>query len=227
MALRKVTISLRRYCLKSIHSKLVAKVQWDDDDPPDDEDFGGKRNPNNENGGGGSWLLRQSIGKGPSLGEKIGEAAEQAAYKSIAKAVMEALSKSISAIHGVNIMTHTDIRLSMEATPDLPPMSKQGIIPGGRNANYARDALQGALRRGARKNGDKRYRYDISEDTFVQRDAVVETLISQCQISAPLLKLFPLAWQRAMLGNIITLVTAVVSDFCEGVQFEILGHRLS
>ena len=41
------------------------------------------------------------------------------------------------------------------------------------------------------------------------------------------MKLFPLAWQRAMLGNIITLVTAVVADFCEVVQFEILGHRLS
>jgi hypothetical protein len=38
------------------------------------------------NGGGGSWLLRQSIGKGPSLGEKIGEAAETAAYKAVAGA---------------------------------------------------------------------------------------------------------------------------------------------
>ena len=124
-------------------------------------------------------------------------------------------------------MTHTDIRLSTEATPDLPPMSKQGIIPGSRNPNYARDALQGAMRRGAKRNREKRYRYDLSEDVFVQRDAVVETLISHCQISAPLLKLFPLAWQRAMLANIVTLVTAVVADFCEGVQFEILGHRLS
>jgi len=30
-----------------------------------------------------------------------------------------------------------------------------------------------------------------------------------------------------MLGNIITLVTAVVADFCEGLEFHILGHRLS
>ena len=36
-----------------------------------------------KNGGGGSWLLRQSIGKGPSLGEKIGESVERAAYKAV------------------------------------------------------------------------------------------------------------------------------------------------
>jgi len=215
--------------MKLNHTDLWQNNEEDDDDFiddefSDDEDVGRGRQRNNGNGRGGSWLLRQSLGKGSTLGEKIGETAEQAAYKSIARAVMEVLAKSISAIHGVNIMRHTDIRLSMEATPDLPPMSGQGIIPGGRNANYARDALQGAMRRGAMKNRDKRY---VSDETFVQRDAVVETLLSHCQISAPLLKLFPLAWQRAMVGNIITLVTAVVADFCEGVQFEILGHRLS
>jgi hypothetical protein len=37
----------------------------------------------------------------------------------------------------------------------------------------------------------------VPEEAFIQRDAVVETLFSHCQISAPLLKLFPLAWQRA------------------------------
>ena len=48
------------------------------------------------------------------------------------------------------------------------------------------------------------------------RDAVVETLISYCQISA--LKLFPLGWQRAIVGNILTLVTAVIFDFADGIQ---------
>jgi len=224
--------------VKLNHTDLWQSEAEDDDDPDefladdddDDDDFGSKRQRNKDNTGGsngGNWLLRQSIGSKQTLGEKIGETAEQAAYKSIAKAIMEVLSRSISAIHGVNIMTHTDIRLAMEATPDLPPMSRQGIIPGSRNPNYARDALQGAMRRGSRKNGDKGYGYDFSDDDFVQRDAVVETLLSSCQISAPLLKLFPLAWQRAMLGNIITLVTAVVSDFLEGIEFEILGHKLS
>jgi len=65
------------------------------------------------------------------------------------------------------------------------------------------------------------------ENPFIQRDAVVETLIAHCQISAPLLKLFPLSWQRAMIGNIITLMAAVISDFCDGFQFQILGHQLS
>jgi hypothetical protein len=41
------------------------------------------------------------------------------------------------------------------------------------------------------------------------------------------MKLFPLAWQRAMLANVVTLVTAVIADFCEGIEFQILGHRLS
>ena len=219
--------------IKLNHTDLwQADANLDDDDDPDDfldddGEAGGKKQRNNGNNG-GSWLLRQSIGSKQTLGEKIGEAAEQAAYKSIAKAIMEVLAKSISALHGVNIMTHTDIRLSVEATPDLPPVSKHGLIPGGRNPNYARDALQGAMRRGARKNGDSWQNYgDFSYDDFVQRDAVVETLLSHCQISAPLLTLFPLAWQRAMLGNIITLVTAVVADFCEGVEFEILGHKLA
>jgi hypothetical protein len=61
----------------------------------------------------------------------------------------------------------------------------------------------------------------------VQREAVVETLTSQCQIAAPLLKLFPLAWQRALMSNIVTMATSIISDFCEGIEFQILGHRLT
>mmetsp|Transcript_35843 Transcript_35843/g.83549 ORF Transcript_35843/g.83549 Transcript_35843/m.83549 type:complete len:217 (-) Transcript_35843:282-932(-) len=68
---------------------------------------------------------------------------------------------------------------------------------------------------------------DPFQSSFLQRDAVVETLISHCQISAPLLRLFPLALQRALLGNIVTLVTALVGDFCDGVKVQILGHELA
>lgn len=57
--------------------------------------------------------------------------------------------------------------------------------------------------------------------------AVTEMLLSQAQISAPLLQFFPQAWQRALLGNIITLSTAVISDFFDGLQFQILGYQLS
>jgi hypothetical protein len=41
------------------------------------------------------------------------------------------------------------------------------------------------------------------------------------------LKLFPLAWQRALLGNIISLIAAIASDFCDGIQLQILGHQMS
>ena len=55
---------------------------------PDKENKGSHKNPRSrtKNGGSGSWFLRQSIGKGPSLGEKIGESIEKAAYKAVAGA---------------------------------------------------------------------------------------------------------------------------------------------
>lgn len=174
------------------------------------------RKRRNGSGGSGSWLLRNG------LGEKIGETAETAAYKAVCSAVMSVLAKSISCLHGVNVMTYSDIRLSTEQAPVLPPISA-GIIPGSsQNRNYAHQAIQDAMRRGAKKS-----RLNEPRENFIQRDAVVETLTSQCQIAAPLLKLFPLAWQRAMLSNVVTMVTAVMSDFCEGIEFQILGHRLS
>jgi len=187
------------------------------------------KSSNNGNGGGGSWLLRQNLGKGGSLGEKIGVATETAAYKAVGAAVMSSLARSIAALHGVNIMTHSDIRLYMEQSPDLPPVGKN-VIPGsGEAQNYAQEAIMDAMRKGVtkRKRRSSRSRRVRTEEAFLQRDAVVETLLSHCQISAPLLKLFPLAWQRALLGNIITLIAAVVSDFCDGIQLQILGHQLS
>ncbi len=178
------------------------------------------------NGGGGSWLLRQTIGTKTSLGEKIGETAETAAYKGVCQALMGVLARGLSALHGVNILSYSDIRLFMEQSPDLPPLGGV-LIPGSSGGNnYAQQALKDVMRRGARKN-KRRKQNRLSDEAGIQRDAIVETLLSHCQISAPLLKLFPLAWQRALLGNIITLVSAVVSDFCEGVQFQILGHQLS
>lgn len=190
---------------------------------------GPESKPGNGNGGGGSWLLRQNLGKGGSLGEKIGETTETAAYKAVCSAVMSSLARSIAAIHGVNIMTHSDIRLYMEQSPDLPPVGRN-VIPGSSGGqNYAQEAIMDAMRKGVtkRKKRGSRSRRQRVEEAFMQRDAVVETLLSHCQISAPLLKLFPISWQRALLGNIITLIAAVVSDFCDGIQLQILGHQLS
>ena len=177
------------------------------------------------NGSGGSWLLRQTIGKGPSIGEKIGEVAETAAYKAVCAAVMAFLARLLSSLHGVNVMKHSDIRLVLEQGPDLPRVG-EGIIPGSSGSSYAQETIKTVMRRKARKSR-RRSKYQTVEDSFVQRDAVTEMLLSHVQISTPLLKLFPLAWQRAFLGNIITLATAIMADFFEGLQFQILGHSLT
>jgi hypothetical protein len=179
----------------------------------------------NSNGGGGSWLLRQSIGNGPSLGEKIGQAAETAAYKAVCAAVMSFMARALSSLHGINVLKHSDIRLVLEQAPDLPPVGKDGIIPGS-SKNYAEETIKTVMRSKARRSKN-RSRNRFSEDSFVQRDAVTEMLLSHVQISAPLLKLFPLAWQRALLGNILTLSTSIISDFVDGLYFQILGHQLS
>jgi hypothetical protein len=142
---------------------------------------------------------------------------------------LSALARGLSSLHGLNVMGHSDIRLYMEQAPDLPPLSA-GFIPGSSfDSNYAQMAIHDAIRRGSRKSRKraKSRRLQKGDGGFIQRDAVVETMLSHCQMSAPLLKLFPLAWQRAMLSNIVVLATAVMADFCEGVQFQILGHRLS
>eukprot|EP00970_Alexandrium_tamarense_P010036 scaffold2000_cov124-Alexandrium_tamarense.AAC.2 len=95
--------------------------------------------------------------------------------------------------------------------------------------NYAQEAIKSAIRKGSskrkkkhanrpsvhRETSHRRHGQELSDDAFLQRDAVVKTLISHCQISAPLLKLFPIDWQRAIVGNILTLATAVVSDFAD------------
>ena len=204
-----------------------------------DELENGMNRNGNRNKGGGSWLLRTGFGRnGGSIGEKLGETIEIAAYKGVCSAVMMVFARMLSGLHGVNILSHTDIRTYIEQDPDLPPVDKKHG-PLGRDSNYAQDAIKNALQKGAKKkrktskhssthrSSNRRHGHELSEDAFIQRDAVVETLISHCQISAPLLKLFPLDWQRAMVGNIITLATAIVSDFADGLHVQILGHALT
>ena len=186
-----------------------------------------KQGRKKKTGGGGSWLLRQSLFTGPSFGEKIGEVAETAAYKAVCGSLMSGLARSLSGLHGVNVMKHSDIRLVLENAPDLPPIGSDGVIPGSSSANYAQETIQRMMKEKTRKLKKKsRRRGNTADDGFVQRDAVTELLLSHVQISAPLLKLFPLAWQRALLGNILTLSTALISDFLDGLEFQILGHRL-
>jgi hypothetical protein len=197
----------------------------------------------NNNGGGGSWLLRQSIGKGESLGEKIGQVIETSTYKAVCKNVMSLLARSISSLHGLSILNHSSVRLYIESAPDLPPVGDL-LFHGG--DTYAAETLKRAIRRSTaaasstdsgstsirkRKKGPRRNHSSKSfmddNSSFLQHDAVVETLLSNCQISAPLLKLFPLPWQRALLANVVTLVLAVVNDFASGLRIQILGHTLT
>jgi len=195
---------------------------------------------NRNKGGGGSWLLRTGFGNGGSLGEKLGEAIEIAAYKGVCSSVMMVFAQMLSALHGVNVMSHSDIRTYIEQDPDLPPVDKKhGPLLSRDNNNYAQEAIKTAIQKGAKKkrktskhssshrSSSRSHGHELSDDAFIQRDFVVETLISHCQISAPLLKLFPLDWQRAMVGNIVTLATAIVSDFADGLQVQMLGHALT
>ena len=132
------------------------------------------------------------------------------------------------------MLSHSDIRTYIQQDPDLPPVDTEyGVL---RRDKYAQEAIKTAVLRGAKKkrkpnkqphSSSRRHGHDPSDDAFIQRDAVVETLISHCQISAPLLKLFPLDWQRAMVGNVVTLVAAIISDFADGLQIQMLGHALT
>lgn len=173
---------------------------------------------------GGSWLLRQTLGQGVTLGERLGQTVEEASYRSVCKAVMGVLAQSISAVHGINVMTHSDVRLYLSEEEQ------------GRGRRRTEAMLRDTLSRKKRAKRDRAATNNNSAaddapnddaSSFLQRDAVVETLISHCQISAPLLKLFPIDWQRAMLANLVAIVAAVTSDFCDGIRLQLLGHRLS
>ena len=157
----------------------------------------------------------------------------------VCAAVMKVFAQMLSGLHGVNVLSHSDIRTYIEQDPDLPPVDKKYGPLSRDSKNYAHDAIKSAIQKGARKkrksskghssqmSSARRHGHELSDDAFIQRDAVVETLISHCQISAPLLKLFPLDWQRAMVGNVITLATAIISDFADGLQVQLLGHSLT
>eukprot|EP00934_Nitzschia_sp_Nitz4_P008798 Nitzschia sp. Nitz4//scaffold2_size372955//195806//198219//NITZ4_000431-RA/size372955-snap-gene-0.90-mRNA-1//-1//CDS//3329546802//8788//frame0 len=227
------------------HTLLWDEATADDNDEDDDEVIGedilspggyhklfaeglsgdAKSSSRPKNTGSGSWLLRQTFGSLPSIGVTIGEVAETATYKAVCTAVMSFLARAISSMHGTNILRHTDIRLMLEQSPELPRV-REGGVPGSRSSEYARETIETVMRRKARK-GSKGRKYSALDDEFIHKEAVTETLLSHVQMSAPLMKLFPLNWQRAFVGNIIILTTTVMSDFFEGLQFQFLGHALT
>ena len=194
--------------VKLNHTDLWRNNFEDDDDEDELSEPSDSKRP--QSGEAGSWFLRNG------LGEKIGASTETAAYKAVGKGIMGGLARALAGLHGINVMGYSDIRLNTEQTPALPPSA--GLIAGGGSRNYAQHAIQDAIRRGSRKR-------PRSSD-FLQKAAVVETLTSQAQIAMPLLRMFPMSWQRALLGNILVLVTAAMSDFCEGIELQLLGHKL-
>lgn len=152
------------------------------------------------------------------LGEKISLAVEMVAYKAVCANVMGILAKSLAALHGINVMGHADIFIKAEQVPVLPLLDMGSV-----SKNYATLAFQNAMSKKSKKR-QRGVKPPLNDS--VQRQAVIETLLSQCQVATPLLKLFPLVWQRALIGNMISLITSVLQDFLEGVEFQILGHRL-
>jgi len=201
--------------------------------------FKRKKQSNNGNSGGnggmGSWFLRGGYG------EKIGKFVENAAYEGVTNQVMSTLARFMSSLHGINILEHSDIRLYMDLSPDLPSDRFNN-----NNNQATEEAMQAMLKRGSMRNHNKKKKkkgekqssssrqktsssfYSDREDaSFLQRDAIVETFISHCQISAPLLKKFPIAWQRALFSNIVSLVCFIVADFAAGIRVQLLGHMLT
>ncbi|GMH74003.1 hypothetical protein TrST_g6653 [Triparma strigata] len=202
------------------HTELWEDVEEEDDEEPLGEDlFSASPNSAGISNSGGSWLLRQHLGRDKSIGEKLGETVETVTYRVVCKSLMQSLSSAIGSLHGIPIMDRADIRLYLVPSPHVQ-------LPGGTNpdaaAMYAANMLQAAIQRSSK--GPRKYHADKE---FFLRDAVTETLLSHCQISAPLLKLFPIALQRALLGNILSIVTALISDTADGARVRILGHQLT
>mmetsp|Transcript_19942 Transcript_19942/g.41671 ORF Transcript_19942/g.41671 Transcript_19942/m.41671 type:complete len:692 (-) Transcript_19942:25-2100(-) len=205
------------------------EIWSDDEDEVDDEDGIGddifkpakpKENIHVTNSG-GSWILRQTLGRDRSIGEKLGETIETVVYRVVAKSVMKGICSAVGALHGISLMNTGDIRVYAVPSPNVK-------LPGGSSPNDAAMYAQQLMRAAIEKSSSgKRRAAQASNPHFIQKQAITEELLSHCQVSAPLLKLFPIKFQRALLGNIITIVTSVVSDAVGNTRVRILGHQLT
>jgi hypothetical protein len=99
----------------------------------------------------------------------------------VCAAVMKVLAQMLSGLHGVNVLSHSDIRTYIEQDPDLPPVDKKyGPLSRDSN-NYAHDAIKSAIQKGARKkrksskghssqmSSARRHGHELSDDAFIQR----------------------------------------------------------
>ena len=171
---------------------------------------------------GGSWILRQTLGRDRSIGEKLGETIETVVYRVVAKSVMNGICSAVGALHGISLMDTGDIRVYAVPSPNVK-------LPGGSSpsdaAMYAQHLMRAAIEKNSAGKGGAAQQ--ASNPHFIQRQAITEELLSHCQVSAPLLKLFPIKFQRALLGNVISIVTSIVSDAVGNTRVRILGHKLT
>jgi len=220
------SLKKRKILVPLNHVKL-----WSDDDPhPDDDDseeedhvgddlFSTKPKAREKKkikkpSGGGSWILRQTI---PSffdkvkdkdkdkdithpehMGIKLTTMLEDMLYNVIVKAVIGGILSGLSGLHGVNLAGIADIELSVDRQeqPQTPDDSNSQEFP------------------------------PPPEYSYPQLYFVTEGLLSQMQIAAPLLKLFPLKLQRELLQNLILLLTVTVRDCLLGIRLNILGSSV-
>jgi hypothetical protein len=84
----------------------------EDDSIGEDDLMGGSSSSDSSSSAnsGGAWILRQTLGRDKSIGEKLGESIEMLAYRVVCKEVMNAVVKAFGCLHGVNVLDVGDIR---------------------------------------------------------------------------------------------------------------------
>lgn len=125
---------------------------------------------------GGSWILRQTLGRDRSIGEKLGETIETVVYRVVAKSVMKGICSAVGGLHGISLMNTGDIRVYAVPSPNIK-------LPGGSSPNdaamYAQQLMRAAIEKSnAAKNGGQH----ASNPHFIQKQAITEELLSHCQV---------------------------------------------
>jgi len=76
---------------------------------------------------------------------------EMSTYKAVCNSIMAMLPRSISALHNVNVMQHSDICIYLEDSPDLPLQ-----IDFGNSETYAQEEIKHVINRGALWKGKEK-----------------------------------------------------------------------
>lgn len=198
-----------------------------------------------------SWILRQTIiGSGRNrvtIGEKISDIVEISTYKAICSSLMSILARSLASVHGLNIMTHADICLHVIQQSSRNDNNKRNNnnnitqeVQGGddndndNNINQEnnedntiekddKEIIQKSRTKKKKKKKKKRIKNNQNKQQIM---LFVETFLSHVQLAAPIVKLFPIVWQRSFIHNLLLLVIGIIEDFTKGIRLYILGYEL-